>query len=110
MTSSEIASFLKTSKSWKNLGPVYDQQTLDKAQASANDKRAVVAVYMNDQGIGHVVVVLPGTLQNSGSWGLKVPNVASFFATQPDKSFVDKSLSYAFSKVMMKDILLYEHN
>lgn len=109
MTTNEIAAFLKTSKSWKNLGPVYDQQTLQAAQDQANAKKAVVAVYMNEQGIGHVVVILPGTLQNSGSWGLRVPNVASFFATQPDKSFVDKSLSYAFSKVMMKDIVIYAH-
>lgn len=110
MTTSEIAAFLKTSKSWKNLGPGYDQQTLETAQDQANAKKAVVAVYMNEQGIGHVVVILPGALQNSGSWGLRVPNVASFFTTQPDKSFVDKSLAYAFSKVMMKDIVLYAHN
>lgn len=110
MSTNEIASFSKTSKSWKNLGPGYDQQTLQNAQDQANAKKAVVAVYMNDQGIGHVVVILPGTLQNSGSWGLKVPNVASFFATQPEKSFIDKSLAYAFSKVMMKDIVIYVRN
>lgn len=110
MMATEIANFLKNSKAWKNLGPVYDQQTLTKAQEQANAKKAVVAVYMNEAGVGHVVVILPGTLQTSGSWGLKVPNVASFFTTQPDKSFVDKALSYAFSKGMMKDILIYSRN
>jgi len=110
MLPGEIASFLKESKQWTLLGHSYDQKILVQAQDHANSKKAVVAVYMNESGIGHVVVITPGQLQRSGSWGLDVPNAASFFPTQPDKSFVDKGLSFAFGKTMLKDVLIYTRN
>ena len=110
MMAGEIATYLKDSKQWALLGPSYDQKILKQAQDNANAKKAVVAVYMNETGIGHVVVITPGQLQPSGSWGLSVPNAASFFATQPDKSFVDKGLSFAFNKAMLKDVMIYTRN
>jgi hypothetical protein len=110
MSASEISSFLKESDKWKLIGPSYEQKTLASAQELANSGKAVVAVFMNSAGIGHVVVITPGQLQQSGSWGLNVPNVVSFFPNQPDKSFVDKGLSFAFGKNLMKDILIYGRN
>lgn len=110
MVVSEIAAFLKGSDKWTMLGPAYDQKTLVTAQEHANAKKAVVAVYLNAEGLGNVVIITPGELQPSGSWGLRVPNAASFFASQPDKSFVDKGLSFAFGKNLMKDILIYSRN
>ena len=110
MLPGEIATFLKESKQWKMLGPSYDQKVLTQAQEHANAKKAVVAVYMNESGIGHVVVIVPGQVERSGSWGLDVPNAASFFPTQPDKSFVGKGLSFAFGKTMLKDVQIYARN
>ena len=110
MTASEISSYLKESKQWKLIGPSYEQKTLTTAQSMANSGKPVVAVYMNSSGVGHVVVITPGQQQPSGSWGLNVPNVVSFFPSQPDKSFVDKGLSFAFGKNLMKDILIYGRN
>jgi hypothetical protein len=110
MSASEISAFLKESDKWKLIGPSYEQKTLASAQELANSGKAVVAVYMNSAGIGHMVVITPGQLQQSGSWGLNVPNVVSFFPSQPDKSFVDKGLSFAFGKNLMKDILIYGRN
>jgi hypothetical protein len=107
MTASEIRQYLQESEGWENFGHPYDQKILDKAQQHANSKKAVVAVYQNAQGIGHVVVITPGSLQPSGSWGLKVPNAASFFATDPHRSFVDKALSFAFAKAMLRDVTIY---
>lgn len=107
MTASEISSYLKNGDNWKLIGPSYEQKTLATAQDMANAGKPVVAVYMNAAGIGHVVVITPGKLQPSGSWGLNVPNVVSFFPSQPDKSFVDKALSFAFGKNLMKDIQIY---
>ncbi|HYG20453.1 MAG TPA: hypothetical protein VD816_16050 [Ohtaekwangia sp.] len=107
MTVNEIAGFLETSNKWEVLGQSYDQKTLATAQDYANKKRAVVAVYLNAAGIGHVVLITPGELKPSGSWALNVPSAASFFPTEPDKSFVDKSLSFAFMKHMMKDVQIY---
>jgi hypothetical protein len=110
LVATEIAAFLKKSDSWTVLGHSYEQKALTAAQEFANSKRAVVAVYMNDEGIGHVVVITPGHLVPSGSWGLSVPNVVSFFPSQPNKSFVDKGLSFDFGKNLMKDILIYGRN
>jgi hypothetical protein len=107
MTVGEIAKFLAETRTWTNLGKPYDQKILETAQSYANAKKAVVAVYQNAQGIGHVVVITPGALQLSGSWGLKVPNVASFLTSDPKKSFIDKALSFAFAKNMIKDVTIY---
>lgn len=110
MTVNEIAAFLNDSEKWTSLGKPYDQKILQTAQEYANAKKAVVAVYRNAQGIGHMVVITPGQLQPSGSWGLNVPNAASFLAAEPGKSFIDKALSFAFAKNMMKDVTIYGRN
>lgn len=107
MTSVEITEFLKSTSSWTVLGQSYDQHVLDKAADLANERKAVVAVYNNSAGIGHIVIITPGEMTASGSWGLKVPPAASFFAVDPAKSFTDKGLSFAFSKQMLKDVTLY---
>lgn len=107
MTTNEIATFLKSSDKWEVLGQSYDQKTLTAAQEHANAKKAVVAVYVNSAGVGHVVLITPGELRPSGSWGLSVPSAASFFTVEPEKSFVDKNLSYAFMKQMLKDVVIY---
>ena len=110
MNANEIAAYLKDSKQWTLAGHAYEQDVLAQAQDNANARKAVVAVYMTEAGLGHVVVITPGKLQRSGSWGFDVPNAASFFSTQPDKSFVDKSLSFAFGKTMLKDVAIYTRN
>lgn len=107
MTVNELAKFLKDSDKWTPLGHPYDQKVLDQAQENANAKKAVVAVYMNAAGIGHAVLIIPGELQNSGSWGMKVPNSASFLLSEPSKSYMDKGLSFALGKSLMKDIIIY---
>jgi hypothetical protein len=110
MVAAEIASFLKSSNQWKLLGPSYDQKTLTQAQEHANAKKAVVAVYTSTSGSSHVVLINPGVLQSSGSWGLSVPTATSFLLSQPDRSFVDKGLSFAFGKLLMKDVSIYARN
>jgi hypothetical protein len=107
MTVSEIANFIKDSDQWSVLGHSYEQTTLATAQDYANAKKAVVAVYLNASGVGHVAMIIPGELRASGSWGLNVPAAASFLPTEPEKSFVDKALSYGFAKNMLKDVMIY---
>lgn len=107
MQASEISSFIKENRNWTVLGPSFDQSVLEAAQQNANNKKAVVAVYQDEKGLGHVVLIVPGSLTPSGSWGLKVPVAASFFASDPQRSFVEKGLSFAFTKSMMKDVVLY---
>ena len=107
LVATEIAKFLKDNKQWSVLGHGYEQTALTEAQKYANERKAVVAVYLNEQGLGHTALILPGELQPSGSWRMRVPNSSSFFASEPDKSYVGKGLSYAFVKNMIKDVLIY---
>jgi hypothetical protein len=106
----EIIAFLRESKSWTMLGPAYQQDVLDKAQQYANGKKAVIAVYPGTNGVGHVALILPGELHASGSWGLSVPNSASFLTADPAKSYVGKGLSYAFTKHHLKDVVIFARN
>lgn len=106
----EIPRALDATGQWKSIGYAYDQQALVEAQNEANKHKAVIAVYTTPSGIGHIAVILPGKLQYSGSWGFNVPNAASFFFNESSKSFVDKGLSYAFAKNMIKDVVLYAKN
>lgn len=107
---SEIAKLLNESNQWKMLGHGYEQKALAEAQSNANAKKAVVAIYMNTEGVGHVALILPGDLQPSGSWGLNVPNSASFLLMEPERSYVGKGLSYAFAKNHLKDVVIYSRN
>ncbi len=110
MVVSEIYDYLKNNRQWTLLGHAYEQEALDKAQKFANTKKAAVAVYLNEDGTGHVSLILPGELSPSGSWGFKVPNSASFFLSAPEKSYVDKGLSYAFERMLIREVLVYGRN
>ena len=107
MLVSEISEFLKDSKQWTLLGRAYEQKALDEAQKYANASKAVVAIYLNEEGLGTLSLILPGELKPSGTWELKVPNSASFLTSEPGKSYVDERLSYAFVRSQMIKILLY---
>lgn len=107
MVAKEIATYLDGNKNWKKLGHAYEQNALSQAQDLANGKKAVVAVYVDMKGDGHVSIVLPGELVTSGTWGFQVPNSTSFFVHDPEKSYVGKGLSYAFTPGMLKNVILY---
>jgi len=110
MLVSEISDFVDKNDQWQVLGPAYDQEALKEAQERANSKQAVVAIYLNEDNIGHMSLILPGDLKPSGSWGFQVPNSASFFPTNPENSYIGKSLSYAFGRSHIKDVKLYVRN
>ncbi len=107
-TNDKFYQLLKDGGNWEELGQAYNQEVLRKAQEKANAGKAVVAVYTNknDQPL-HVAVILPGDLNQSGSWGLIVPNSASFPDFDPDHAFVNKPLSYAFEKRNLLSIKIY---
>ena len=110
MLISEMSEFLKDNKKWTLLGHGYEQKALTEAQDYANSNKAVVAIYLNNEGLGHLSIITPGELKTSGLWGFMVPNSASFFLSKPDLSYIDKGLSYAFSKNLIKGVLIYGRN
>lgn len=110
MLAHEIAEFLKNSEKWTLLGYGFEQKALIEAQRLANDNKAVVAVYINEQGLGHVAYIVPGEMRLSGIWGIQVPNSASLLPSNPAKSYVSKSLSYSFEGTQVKRVLIYARN
>ena len=104
----EIYDYVRSSSRWNLLGRGYEQEALTQAQQQANQQRAVVAVYRSAAGEGHVAYVIPGELQASGSWGLRVPNSAAFFIKEPERSYSHKGLSYSFPRNLIQSVELYE--
>jgi len=91
----EIAGYVDTSSHWNFLGWAWDQKVLNEAQDYANHNRGVIAVLPYTPH-GHVALILPGEVEPSGTWRLKVPHSAGFFH-KPKASYVGKKLSYSFS-------------
>lgn len=107
---SEISKLLESSEEWTLLGRAYEQNALAEAQKLANAKQAVVAIYLSEENIGHLSLIVPGDLTPSGSWGFQVPNSASFFVYDPQNSYIGKGLSYSFGRNIIRHVLLYARN
>ena len=92
----------KNTGSWQLIGIATNQEDLDKAQENANNTKATIA--FDPTKTNHVAIILPGSTTKSNQWGMDVPNSASFFVHKSE-SYVNKGLSYSFSKP--KGIILY---
>jgi len=99
-----IQPIIKRSNDWTRLGNANDQEALSKAQQAANNGKATIAVDLS-QTYGQVAMIIPGKLTKSGSWKLNVPNAAALVNYNAEKSFMNKSLSYAFKSA--KNIVLF---
>lgn len=107
MIVSEMADHLESSGQWVEMGTVFDQGILKQAQEKANAGKAVVALYINANGLGHISLILPGQMHTSATWSLQVPNSSSFFTVKPEDAYVGKGLSYAFNKSQAVKVKLY---
>jgi hypothetical protein len=105
---SDIGGYVSENPRWEVIGAAYDNKVLARSQQLANDNQAVLALYKNKEGVTmHVAIILPGDLVPSGSWGLEVPNAASLPTFDPDHSFINKGLSYAFEKRNLLNVKIY---
>lgn len=87
MTANEMVDFMADFKNgW--ISPTDDQV----AQSHANNGVIVISGFKNPAGHGHVCLVLPGTIEKSGSFGRAVPKVANV----GKDVFFGKKLSFAF--------------
>lgn len=104
----EIATILEfNSEDWTLLGKAEDRQVLNESVNYANLGKAIIAVQSKSP-YGHVAVILPGEVEYSGNWKLKVPNSASFFLDRPSKSYVGRELSFVFSTP--EEVKIYGRN
>ncbi|KAB8154149.1 hypothetical protein EZY14_006850 [Kordia sp. TARA_039_SRF] len=99
-----IQPIVKRSNDWVKLGAASNQEVLDKAQQAANEGKATLAIDVSET-YGQVAMIIPGKLTKSGSWNLQVPNAAALVNYDAEKSFMDKSLAYAFKSA--ENIVLY---
>ena len=116
----------RASMGWSLIGKGDDQAALVQAQTLANAGLAVIAVREGRPkanatgpttlGPGHVVLILPGTLEKYAAtepggakhdWGnLQTPNSASQFLDRADKMYLGCPLSSAWRKPDAKILLL----
>lgn len=93
----KIIDEVKDNPDWENLGEATDQKNLEQAQILANRGKATIAIDIKSK-YGHVVLITKGTLEKAHNWkGLMAPTCASFFMVKNVKSFINKSLAYAYS-------------
>jgi hypothetical protein len=105
-SANEIAEQAK--QHWHLIGPAGQQLNLNRAQAYANGGRPVIAVRSVPGDHGHVCLILPGELTHSSTWGLKVPNSASFRLDDVKGCYVGGRLSKAFGADKKDTVLLYQ--
>jgi len=109
MSANEIGLFVRQSNDWTGLGAGDSQYSLTQAEGYSNLKKAVIAVYSAEPN-GHVALILPGSLTYSDKWNLKVPNSASFFLDEPNKSYIGKPLSSAFGPDKKAAVKIFGRN
>lgn len=91
-----IRPIAERSKNWLQLGSV-TQETIDQALAHTN-RGGLSLIIDTAETYGHVVMIVSGESKKSGSWDMKLPQVLSLTNYKPEKSFSNKSLSYAMKK------------
>lgn len=93
----KIIDEVKNNADWENIGEATDQKNLEQAQILANRGKATIAIDTKSR-YGHVVLITKGKLEKAHNWkGLMVPTCASFFMVKNVKSFINKSIAYAYS-------------
>jgi len=92
----EIAAIVDASGDWRKVGEADDQDALDEVQQHANNGKPALAI-STQPGVGNVALIVKGEQVKSTSWGLNCPTAAIFFPNRPEKSFIGKTLNYAWS-------------
>ncbi len=91
-----IRPIVEKSRNWIQLGSI-NQETINQALDHTN-RGGLSLIIDTANTYGHVVMITPGETKKSGSWAMKLPNVLSLTNYKPEKSFYNKSLSYAMQK------------
>ena len=90
---------------WNN-NPMWDPITMSEAQNLANQGNFVVAGWKNYDGHGHVVVVVPGEEEYSGTWGEYVPVVMD---TGDGKRYEKVKISVGLSGDKKNDVVFFKY-
>jgi len=91
-----IHPIVERSKNWLQLGAI-NQENINQALAHTN-RGGLALIIDTAQPSGHVVMIVSGENKKSTSWDMELPNVLSLANYDAEKSFSNKSLSYAMKK------------
>ncbi len=91
----DIHNIIIKDNTWKNLGLANSQEALDNSQLMANKGFPVVAIDTQDKH-KFSVLILQGEQAKSRKWNLNVPKCAAFFPTNYKRSFINKTMNYAW--------------
>lgn len=100
--------WLDTPDKWERIKQSSLQATLDTVQQLANDGWFVVAGWQNNSSgrSGHVVVIVPGELQNGGRWQVNVPQAMDTGYKMRSPS---QGLNYGFGKDKKDNIYFFKY-
>lgn len=93
-------------KYWNNNPQHWEKIEMTKAQSLANQGYFVVAGYINPNGSGHVVVVVPGEEGYSENWGGAIPNVMD---TGRNMRTDSQTINYSFNKNLIPYVEFYKY-
>ena len=93
-------------KYWNNNPQHWEKIEMAKAQSLANQGYFVVAGYINPNGSGHVVVVVPGEEGYSKNWGGAIPNVMD---TGRNMRTDSQTINYSFNKNLIPYVEFYKY-
>lgn len=93
-------------KYWQNNPQHWEKIEMVKAQSLANQGFFVVAGYINPNGSGHVVVVVPGEEGYSKNWGGAIPNVMDTGRNMRTES---QTINYSFNKSLIPYVEFYKY-
>ena len=112
LKANEISALIPTWEDWVDLGTADDQAALIAAADAANAGHVVLALWANPVPgqPGHVVLVGPGPLTPSSTWGgLRTPVAASFKLDDVESAFLGQPLACAFRSAKKSTTHLWEY-
>lgn len=112
LKANEIAALIPTWNDWVDLGTADNQSTLAAAADAAKLGYIVLAVWANpiQGGHGHVVLIGPGPLTPSSTWGgLRTPVAASFKLDDVENAFLGQPLACAFGSAKKSTTHLWKY-
>lgn len=112
MTVREMKSWLSiegTLNGWEFLGTANEASVHAGAAERAGAGQPVVAVYHSGSTRGQVALVLPGDLQNSGTYGIPVARIAQTGLNNSTNSFLGCAFSYGLGNTKASEALIYAY-
>ena len=92
---------------WKRIGNGDDRDAHRLAADAAKNGQATIALWNPTGGVGHVALVLPGLLRDSGPWGIPVVRSAQTSLNSIGDAFVGCRISAGFGPDKQSNVVFW---